>query len=81
MENKNEPTYEVKVDKQGIIQQIADKAISDLLVALVPDEAGKKMVTGMMAIYRKYGIDPVTSIKIITEIGEMLKEVTDESNR
>ena len=81
MENQNEPTYEVKVDKKNFVQQIADKAITELLAALVPDETGKKIVTGMMAIYRKHGIDPITSMKLITEIGEMLKEVTDESNR
>ena len=81
MEKQNEPTYEVKVDKKSFVQQIADKAITELLTALVPDETGKKIVTGMMEIYRKHGIDPVTSMKLISEIGEMLKEVTDESNR
>jgi hypothetical protein len=81
MEKQNEPTYEVKVNKQHLVQQIADKAITDLLTALVPDETGKKMITGVMTIFRKHGIDPITSMKIITEMGEMFMEVNNESDR
>ena len=81
MESKNEPTYEVKVDRRKIVQQIADKAVADLLTAFVPDEKGKKIVAGILAIHRKHGIDSFTSIKIITELGELLKEESDESDR
>ena len=81
MEKQNEPTYEVKVDKKQIVQQIADKAVTELLTAFVPDEQGKKLITGILAIHRKHGIDSFTSVKIITELGELLKEESDESNR
>lgn len=77
MEKQNEPTYEVKVDKRQIVQQIADKAVAELLTAFVPDEKGKKLISGILAIHRKYGIDSLTSVKIITELGELLKEETN----
>ena len=81
MENQNEPTYEVKIDKKRIVQDIADKAIVEMLTAFVPDEQGKNIIRGLIAVHRKYGIDSITSVKIITELGEMLKEVSDESDR
>lgn len=78
MENNNETTHEVKIDKQSIIQQIADKAITELLTAFVPDNQGKKLIAGLMNIHRKYGIDALTSVKIITDMGELLKEESND---
>ena len=70
----NEPAKDIKIDKQGIIKQITDKVIIELLTAFVPDEQGKKLVIGLINIHRKYGIDTATSVKIIAELGELLKE-------
>lgn len=70
MENKDE----VKIDYPGIIQQITDKVIADLFGAFMPDEKTKKILTGMLAVHRKYGIDAATSIKILMDLSEIFKE-------
>ena len=73
----NDQESNVQIDRQGIIQQIADRAITELLSALVPDESGRKLITGLMNIHRKYGIDSITSVRIISELGELLKEAEE----
>lgn len=73
----NEQDGNVHIDHQGVIQQITDKIITDLLVALSPDEKSRKLVSGLLAIHRKYGIDALTSIKIIQEITELTKKLEE----
>lgn len=70
MENKDD----VKIDYQGIIQQVADKMIVDFMSAIMPDEQSRKLVAAMAAVHRKYGIDAGTSMKIMLEIGDLIKE-------
>lgn len=69
---------EVKIDYQGIIQQITDRAIVDLVGALLPDDNTRKIMTGIVAVHRKYGIDAATSMKIIIDLAEVLKEEKSE---
>ena len=63
------------IDYQAIAQQIADKAITDIISVMLPDDKARKLMLGMMDIHRKHGIDAVTSIKIIEDIVKLLKEV------
>lgn len=65
---------EVKIDYQGIIQQITDKVILDMVNAFLPDDNTRKIMTGIVAVHRKYGIDAATSMKIIVDLAEVLKE-------
>lgn len=74
----NDNNEEVKIDYQGIIQQIADRAIVDLVGALLPDDNTRKIMTGIVAVHRKYGIDAATSMKIIIDLAEVLKEEKSE---
>lgn len=71
----HEPNNEIHIDYKTIAQQIADKAIAEFLASLMPDEKTKKLMLGMMAIHRKYGIDTVTSIKILQDFAEFSKEI------
>ena len=70
MEEKDE----VKIDYQAIIQQITDKAIVTVVEAFLPDENTRKIMHGIVAVHRKYGIDAATSMKIVIDLAEVLKE-------
>lgn len=72
MEEKNKE--EVKIDYQGIIQQITDRVIVDLIGTFLPDDNTRKIMAGIVAVHRKYGIDAATSMKIIIDLAEVLKE-------
>lgn len=65
---------DVQIDIRQMLQTMVDKAMIDLLSITMPDEKTKKMFIGIMNVHRKYGIDPVTSIKIINDLGEVLKQ-------
>lgn len=65
---------DIHIDYQGIIQQITDKAIVDLVNAFLPDDNHRKIMAGIVAVHRKYGIDAATSMKIILDLAEVLKE-------
>lgn len=65
---------EVKIDYQGIMQQITDKVILELFGAFMPDEKTKKLLTATISVHRKYGIDAATSIKIMMDLAEIIKE-------
>lgn len=71
----NEQENNVHIDHQGIIQQITDKVITDVMAALMPDEKSRNIWTGLIAIHRKHGIDALTSIKIMQELAELTKEL------
>lgn len=70
----NDPTPDVKIDKPGIVQQITDHVVTELVSALMPDDKSRKLVSGMMKIHRKYGIDSTTSLKILMDLAELTKE-------
>lgn len=74
----NENENKVHIDYQGILNQIVDKAIVEIMSVLAPDEQTRKLLTGMIAIHRKYGIDATTSMKIFAELAELTKEDKNE---
>lgn len=63
------------IDYQAIAQQIADKAIAEIISVMMPDEQSRKLMLGLMDIHRKHGVDTATSIKIIEDTVKLLKEV------
>ena len=65
---------DVHIDIVQMLQTMVDKAMIDLFSVAMPDEKTKKAFVGIMSIHRKYGVDPITSIKIITDLGEVLKQ-------
>lgn len=64
----------VKIDYQALYKQVAEKAAIDFLAMLIPDEASRKLIIGTMAIHRKYGIDPATSMNIMQEMARLVEE-------
>lgn len=75
--NENE---KVHIDYGALINQIADKVITDFMSALMPDEKTRKIMLGTLAIHRKYGIDAATSIKILQELADLTKETDDNAS-
>lgn len=69
---------DIHIDYQGIIQQITDKAIVDFVGVFLPDDNTRKIMTGIVAVHRKYGIDAATSMKIIIDLAEVLKEENEK---
>lgn len=72
-----ESNNEVHIDYKELARQIADKAIADFFAVLMPDDKTKKLMLGMMNIHRKYGIDTITSIKILQDFADFSKEVSE----
>lgn len=64
----------IQIDYDLISKLMADKLITDFMAALMPDEKTKKLLIGMMAVHRKYGIDAATSVRIISDLCEVFKE-------
>lgn len=77
MDNKND---EVKIDYRGVIQQLTDKVIVDLMSDILPDEESRKLMIAMVTVHRKYGIDAGTSIKIMTEIANIFMEGNEKQS-
>ena len=69
-----EDEVKVQIDYKRLAQQIADKAVDDMVAAFMPDEKTKKFWEATRAVHRKYGIDVATSMKIMQELGDLLKE-------
>ena len=69
-----EEKTEVHVNQSALLKQIADKAITSFMLSLIPEEKDRKVVTAAISVHRKYGIDAATSIKIMTELAEVIKE-------
>ena len=63
-----EEKEEVKIDYQAIIQQITDKAIVTVIESFLPDENTRKIMRGIVAVHRKYGIDAATIMKIVIDL-------------
>ena len=64
----------VHIDYSELVRQLADKAVADLFASFMPDEPQRKLITSIFAIHRKYGVDTATTVKILMELGEILKE-------
>lgn len=73
----NENKEEVKIDYPSIFQQIADKVILEFISSFMPDEKTRKLLSSMIAVHRKYGIDAATSMKIMMDYAELIKEVEE----
>lgn len=73
----NENKEEVKIDYPSIFQQIADKVILEFISSFMPDEKTRKLLSSMVAVHRKYGIDAATSMKIMMDYAELIKEVEE----
>lgn len=64
----------VHIDYEAIVKDISERAMINMVSAFMPDESSRKLCVGIMNVHRKYGIDPVTSMKILQELGEILNE-------
>lgn len=64
----------VHIDYEAIVKDISERAMISFMASMMPDESSRKMCVGLMNVHRKYGIDPVTTIKILQDLGEVLKE-------
>lgn len=69
----------IQIDYATIVKEIADKAVGDMVAAFMPDDQTKKFWTATLAVHRRYGIDAVTSMKIMQEIAELIKPETDKN--
>ena len=67
-----EEKTEVHVNQSALLKQIADKAITSFTLSLIPEEKDRKVVAAAISVHRKYGIDAATSIKIMTELTEVI---------
>lgn len=65
----------VHIDYEGILRIAVDKAIADFITSCIPDEQHRKIISGMLAVHRKHGVDAVTSLKIIEDLGKFLEEI------
>lgn len=72
----NDPN--IHFDYEGILRMAVDKAIAEFITSFIPDEKNKKIISGMITIHRKYGIDVQTSLKIIEDLGKFLEEVEEK---
>lgn len=66
--------FNVGIDFEAIMKMAIDKALVETISSLMPDEKTKKMLLGILSIHRKYGIDAPTSIKILQDLAELMKE-------
>lgn len=66
--------YDAIFSSDTIINKIVDKALAEIISSLMPDENTKKICLALLSVHRKYGIDTMTSIKILKDIGYILKE-------
>ena len=66
--------FNIGIDFEAIMKMAIDKALVETISSLMPDDKTRKLMLGTLNIHRKYGIDAVTSIKIIQDIAEFTKE-------
>lgn len=66
--------FNVGIDFDAILKIAIDKALIETMSSLMPDEKTKNILIGILNIHRKYGIDVMTSIKILQELAGLLKE-------
>lgn len=72
--------FNIGIDFEAIMKMAIDKALIETMSSLMPDDKTRKLMLGILNIHRKYGIDAVTSIKIIQDIAEFTKEDNDGGN-
>lgn len=75
-----ENNFNIGIDFEAIMKMAIDKALIETISSLLPDDKTRKLMLGILNIHRKYGIDAVTSIKIIQDIAEFTKEDNDGGN-
>ena len=73
----DENKEKVHIDYSGLIQQMADKVVADFMTSLAPDEETRRVMAGLFAIHRKYGIDAATTLKIVMDLAELMNNKED----
>ena len=76
-----EENFKIEVDAQALFKEMIEKTMAEFIAAMMPDEQGRKLVSGVFAILRKHGIDTATSMKIMMDLGELMKEVEDKDKK
>lgn len=66
--------YDAIFSSDMIINKIVDRALAEIISSLMPDENTKKVCLALLAVHRKHGIDTMTSISMLKEMGDILKE-------
>lgn len=67
-----------KFDYSAAIQQVKDMAMIDLLTAFAPDDESKKVIRDAMLIFVKNGVPVDTTIKIVSELGNIFNKKENE---
>ena len=70
----NDDKNDIYIDYQSILKLATDKVITEFMSAIMPDDETRKLMIALIAAHRKYGIDAATSVKIIQEFAELIKE-------
>ena len=66
--------FNIGIDFEALMKMAIDKAIVETIASMLPDDKTKHMLLGIVSIHRKYGIDASTSIKILQDLAELMKE-------
>lgn len=69
--------FNIGIDFEAIMKMAIDKALIETMSSLMPDDKTRKLLIGILNIHRKYGIDAMTSIKILQELADLMKEDND----
>lgn len=67
-----------KFDYQAAIQQFKDMVVIDFMTSLAQDDKTKRIIGEIMSIFVKNGIPAYVAMKIIIEIGNILKKEENE---
>lgn len=69
---------DIQFDYESILKMAIDKAVIDVIALSAPDEKSRKIITGLITILRKHGVEMPTILKIIEDLGKFLEEVEKE---
>lgn len=67
-----------KFDYQAAIQQFKDMVAINVLSSLAPDDETKKIIREAMAVFVKNGVPVDTAMKIVIELGNIIKKENNE---
>lgn len=67
-----------KFDYQAAIQQFKDMVAIDVLSSFAPDDETKKIIREAMAVFVKNGVPVDTAMKIVIELGNIIKKENNE---
>lgn len=67
-----------KFDYQAAVQQFKDMVAIDVLSSLAPDDETKKIIREAMAVFVKNGVPVDTAMKIVIELGNIIKKENNE---